>query len=297
MPLSPSAQSFTNSPIPAQAGIGLKFEHIREIIDTLPSIGWFEVHAENYMSDGGPSINALKEIRRNYPVSVHGVGLSIGGTEPLDGDHLNRLKRLVDRFEPGLVSEHLAWCTHEGAFLNDLLPLPYTRSSLANVIGHVNETQDMLGRTILIENPSLYVAYQHCEMTEPGFLNELASQTGCGILLDVNNVFVSASNLGFDPNVYLAEIDMNHVREIHLAGHHVKAVDQHVLRIDDHGSPVCSDVWDLYASVLQRVGPISTLIEWDTSVPSLATLLGEADLAQQHLSQLSTDGGCYGSAA
>ncbi len=297
MPSHSSQQGFASSPIPVRAGIGLKFEHIREILDTMPTVAWFEVHAENYMSAGGPSIQALENIRHHYPISVHGVGLSIGGVEPLDKTHLNRLKRLVDRIDPGLVSEHLAWCTSGGEFLNDLLPLPYDKNSLATVVAHVNETQDTLNREILIENPSLYVGFRRSNMTEPAFLNEIARRTGCGLLLDVNNVFVSASNLAFDPYGYLREINMDLVREIHLAGHHARPLGSQVIRIDDHGSPVSDDVWDLYAAALQGTGAVPTLIEWDTSIPALATLLAEAGRAQRILSSVSPDGGHHANAA
>ena len=292
-----SRQGFANNPIPARAGIGLKFEHIREILETMPPVAWFEVHAENYMSAGGPSIQALENIRRHYPISVHGVGLSIGSAGLLDKAHLRRLKRLVERTEPGLVSEHLAWCTSGSVFLNDLLPLPYDEKSLATVVAHVNEIQDTLGRVILIENPSLYISFLRSEMTEPAFLNEMARRTGCGILLDVNNVFVSASNLAFDPNAYLRELDMGLVREIHLAGHHARPLGSQVIRIDDHGSPVSDDVWDLYAAALQGTGAVPTLIEWDTNIPALATLLAEADRAHHAISNNSPDGGHRATAA
>jgi len=291
MPLPSPRQVFANGPIPARAGIGLKFEHIREIIETKPAVAWFEVHAENYMSAGGPSIQALEDIRSHYPISVHGVGLSLGGAESLDRAHLQRLKTLVKRFEPGLVSEHLAWCASGGAFLNDLLPLPYNEESLAKVAAHVDELQGALDRTILIENPSLYAGFRGSEMTEPAFLNEIAKRTGCGLLLDVNNVFVSASNLGFDPYGYLRELDMAPVGEIHLAGHHVRPLGDRVIRIDDHGSPVGDDAWDLFSRALQRTGPIPALIEWDTNIPALDILLAEAGRAQQALSSNTADGG------
>jgi uncharacterized protein len=297
MPLPSSQQGFANGPVPVRAGIGLKFEHIREILESMPRVAWFEVHAENYMSAGGPSLQALENIRRHYPISVHGVGLSLGGAEPLDRAHLNRLKGLVERIEPGLVSEHLAWCSSGGHFLNDLLPLPYDENSLATVIAHVNQIQDTLGRAILIENPSLYASFLGSEMTEPAFLNEVARRTGCGLLLDVNNVFVSASNLGFDPSRYLRELDMEFVGEIHLAGHHARPLGSRVIRIDDHGSPVNAEVWDLYAAALEATGAVPTLIEWDTNIPALATLLAEAGRAQKMLSSLSPDGDRHVSAA
>ena len=288
---------FVNEPIPAQAGIGLKFQHINEIVETNPPIAWVEVHAENFMSDGGPSIEALARIRRNTPVSIHGVGLSIGGAEPLDKDHLNRLKHLVERVEPGLVSEHLAWCTSDGRFLNDLLPVPYDEKSLATVVDHVNQTQDLLSRTILIENPSLYVGYKCSNIAEPDFLNELAKRTGCGLLLDLNNIFVSGSNLSFDPTTYLKNIDLKLVREIHLAGHHTRLLGDQSILIDDHGSPVCAKVWDLYKLALCDTIAIPTLIEWDNNIPALAVLLGEAQRAQQIMSNLEQRGGQHATAA
>lgn len=297
MSSSPSAQSFTDNSVPVQAGIGLKFEHIPEVLESNPTVGWFEVHAENFMSDGGPSIHALEQVRSAYPISVHGVGLSIGGMEPLDVDHLKRLKRVVDHFDPGLVSEHLAWCIHDGKFLNDLLPVAYTQSSLSNVVEHINQTQEFLDKRILIENPSLYVSFNQSEISEPDFLNELATRTGCGLLLDINNVYVSASNLQFDPQDYLDKINMEFVSEIHLAGHHEKHIGDQILRIDDHGSRVCDDVWKLYSSVIEQNGPIPTLIEWDTGVPSLITLLEEADSAQKILTKTPTIRGRYDSAA
>ena len=282
----PSQARFAKSPIPVSAGIGLKFEHIHEIIEQQPTLNWVEVHAENFMSDGGPSIRALEIIRENYPVSVHGVGLSIGSADSLDKLHLDRLKKLVQRFEPGLVSEHLAWSHFEGHFLNDLLPLPYNTETLQTVIQHVNQVQDVLNRQILIENPSLYLTYNECEMSEPEFLKEIADRTGCGLLLDVNNVYVSASNLNFDPQTYFKDFALNKVQEIHLAGHHERLIGGQILRIDDHGSRVCQNVWDLYSDIIGRVRPVPTLIEWDTNVPTLKTLQIEASIADQVLSKL-----------
>ena len=252
MPSISSQSGFVYEPIPARAGVGLKFQHINEILETNPPIAWVEVHAENFMSAGGPSLEALAKIRCNTPVSIHGVGLSIGGAEALDKDHLKRLKHLVEWVEPGLVSEHLAWCTSNGRFLNDLLPVPYDEKSLTSVIDHVNQTQDLLNRTILIENPSLYVGYKCSDISEPDFLNELAHRTGCGLLLDLNNIFVSASNLAFDPTTFLKNIDLKLVREIHLAGHHTRSLGNQSILIDDHGSPVCAKVWDLYQLALVR---------------------------------------------
>jgi hypothetical protein len=263
-------------PVPAKAGIGLKFEHIAEILSTRPPIGWLEVHAENYMGDGGKPVELLEEIARHYPVSVHGVGLSIGGVDDLDKAHLARLKRLVANVGPGLVSEHLAWCTKGGSHFSDLLPLPYTKEALDIVCAHVDEVQAHLGRQILIENPSLYIAFEASEMSETEFLNTLTHRTGCRLILDVNNVYVSASNIGYDAAGYIREIECSAVEEIHLAGHHLKELGNRTLLIDDHASRVSDPVWDLYATTLQATGRIPTLIEWDNDVPSLGVLVEEA---------------------
>lgn len=266
--------------IPASAGIGLKAEHYRAVLDEKPPVGFFEVHAENYMGEGGPPHRYLAAIREAYPLSLHGVGLSIGGPGPLDRDHLARLKRLIDAYEPGLFSEHLAWSTHETGYLADLLPLPYTQDTLARVSAHVAETQDRLGRQMLLENPSSYLAFDDSTMAETEFIGEIVRRTGCGLLLDINNVFVSARNLGSDPVAYLHSYPLAHVREIHLAGHDSDrdAAGQEVL-IDAHGTPVAPDVWRLYALAIQKLGPLPTLIERDNNVPPLAELAAEAQLA------------------
>lgn len=268
------------NPIPAAAGIGLKAQHYREILETDPPLGWFEVHPENYMGAGGPPHHYLTRIRERYPLSLHGVGLSLGSAGGLDPDHLRRLKTLVDRYEPGLVSEHLSWSVFDGAYLNDLLPLPLTEEALTHVAAHVDEMQTALGRRVLVENPSAYVRVRNDTMSEPEFLTELARRTGCGLLLDINNVYVSARNHGFDTGAYLDAIDPALVGEMHLAGHAVERIDGHELRIDDHGSEVCDAVWTLYASFIAYAGAKPTLIEWDTDVPELGTLLREAARAQ-----------------
>ena len=270
--------------IPARAGIGLKPEHMKAIMQSLPDIGWYEVHAENYMGAGGPPHRFLEWVRERYPLSIHGVGLSIGGAGPLDKAHLKRLRALIDRYEPGLFSEHLAWSTHEGVYFNDLLPLPYTAETLAHVAAHVDETQCALGRQILIENPSTYVAFEACGMSETEFLSELARRTGCGLLLDVNNIYVSAANHGFDADAYLAAFPAGHVGEIHLAGHFEAETDEDGrLLIDAHDSPVRDAVWSLYARALQRTGPLPALIEWDNDIPDFATLQSEAEKAERLL--------------
>jgi len=248
--------------IPARAGIGLKPEHRMAIMQSLPDIGWFEVHAENYMGAGGPPHRFLEWVRERYPLSIHGVGLSIGGAGPLDKLHLKRLRALIDRYEPGLFSEHLAWSTHEGVYFNDLLPLPYTAETLAHVAAHVDEAQCALGKQILIENPSTYVAFDACEIGEPEFLSELARGTGCGLLLDVNNIYVSAANHGFDADAHLDAFPAGHVGEIHLAGHFEAEADEDGrLLIDAHDSPVRDAVWSLYERALRRTGPLPAVIE------------------------------------
>ncbi len=263
--------------IPPRAGIGLKPEHTSGIMQSPPDVGWFEVHAENYMGAGGAPHRFLEWVRERYPLSVHGVGLSIGGAAPLDKAHLHRLRALIDRYEPGLFSEHLAWSTHDGAYLNDLLPLPYTAATLAHVAAHVAEVQDALGRQILIENPSTYIAFEESEMAETEFLRELVRRTGCGLLLDVNNVYVSAQNHGYDAEAYIRAFPAGHVHEIHLAGF-FEARDSAGERflIDAHDSPVRDAVWTLYARAIERTGTVPTLIEWDNDIPALATLAGQA---------------------
>lgn len=292
-------------PIPADAGIGLKAQHYQEILESGPALGWFEVHPENYMGAGGAPHHYLTRIRERYPLSLHGVGMSLGSAVPPDRDHLARLKTLVDRYEPGLVSEHLAWSAFDGVFLNDLLPLPLTYETLSHVVTHVDEVQETLGRRVLIENPSTYVRARGDEMIEPDFLTELARRTGCGLLLDINNVYVSACNHDFDAKTYLERIEPELVGEIHLAGHAVERVAGGELRIDDHGSQVCEAVWALYGGFIARAGVKPTLIEWDTDVPSLGTLQDEARRAQAILdAQMSllqkecvAQKGCVGDAA
>ena len=270
--------------IPARAGVGLKLEHVREILDGAADVGFFEVHAENQMGEGGAPHRLLAAIRERFPVSVHGVGLSIGGTGPLDRDHLARLTAVVARTDPGLVSEHLAWSTHDGVYVPDLLPLPYTEATLATVARHVDEVQEALGRPILIENPSTYLAFAETSLAE------LARRTGCGLLLDVNNVAVACANRQADPDAYLATFPMDVVGEIHLGGH---APDRdsagRPLLIDTHDRAVCDDVWGLYARALARAGrPIPTLIEWDSDVPVWPVLAGEAARAEAVLREIAS---------
>ena len=259
-------------------GIGLRSRHVSEIAATRPEIGFLEVHAENYMAET-PAMDRLLGLRRDYPVSVHGVALSLGSAEKLERRHLARFKALIDRVEPVLVSEHLAWSAIGGAYLNDLLPLPYTEESLDLFCRHVEEAQEGFGRRLLIENPSSYLRYRHSPIPEPEFMTAVARRTGCGILCDVNNVYVSASNFGFDPLAYLEALPIPAIGEIHLAGHHAaEGVD---VLVDHHGSRVAEPVWGLYVAALRRFGAVSTLIEWDTNLPALEILLDEARHAEQ----------------
>lgn len=271
-----------DSPIPARAGVGLKPEHYSDILESRPDIGWFEVHAENYMGAGGPPHHYLTAIRNDYPLSVHGVGLSIGSDGTLDADHLARLKAVCDRYEPGLFSEHLAWSTHDDVYLNDLLPVPYDEETLARVADHIDEVQSTVGRQMLLENPSTYVAFEGSDMSEIGFLSEVVQRTGCGLLLDVNNVHVSATNHNYDARAYLDAFPVGHVGEIHMGGHATDRDDAGAeILIDAHGSAVVDPVWDLYAHAIARAGETPTLIEWDNDVPPWPILLAEAEQAER----------------
>ena len=263
-------------------GVGFKPEHFEAIVDTRPQLGFFEVHAENYMGAGGAPHRRLDAIRERYPLSLHGVGLSIGSPGPLDQAHLQRLAAVAKRFEPALVSEHLAWSTHEGAFFNDLLPLPYTAETLGRVAEHIDEVQNALGRRMLLENPSTYVVFAESTWAETDFLREIARRTGCGLLLDVNNVFVSAVNHGHDPDRYLADFPLSAVGEIHLAGYAEDTDEAGLpLLIDAHNSPIREAVWALYTATIRRLGATLTLIEWDNDVPVWPTLLNETRRAER----------------
>jgi uncharacterized protein len=274
------------SPIPPRAGVGLKPEHYRDILNDAPDIGWFEIHAENYMGEGGAPHAYLTAVRERYPLSLHGVGLSIGGAGPLDKDHLARLAALAARYEPALFSEHLAWSSHDTVYLNDLLPLPYTEETLQRVSSHIDELQEALRRPMLLENPSTYVAFAETSMSEVEFLREIVRRTGCGLLLDVNNVFVQATNHGFDAAAYLDSFPAEHVGEIHLGGHAEDEDDDgSALLIDDHGREVADPVWGLYAQALARTGPKPTLIEWDNDVPAWPELFAEAQRADAVIAQ------------
>nr|WP_230808181.1 DUF692 domain-containing protein [Rhizobium sp. GN54] len=275
------ALRFPRHRIDGMAGTSFKHEHLTAILEEDRRHGFFEVHAENYMGDGGMPHRALTRIRQDYPVSIHGVCMSIGGPQPLDRRHLARFRALIERYEPALVSEHLAWSTHETTYFNDLLPLPYTADTLQHVADHIDEVQETIGRQILLENPSSYLTFTESTMTETAFIRELARRTGCGLLLDVNNVFVSATNLRTSALDYLADYPLDVVQEIHLAGHAVQSDDNgEPLLIDSHDGPVCDAVWDLYEAVLSGTGPIATLVEWDSAIPDWPTLTREAAAAQ-----------------
>jgi uncharacterized protein len=264
------------SPIPAAAGIGLRFPHHELVLRERPAVGWFELHAENYFG-GGSVRRVLEQLRRDYPLSLHGVGLSLGSAEELDVEHLRRIAQLVHDTEPGLVSEHLSWSVVGGAYLADLLPLPMTDEALDVVCRHVEQTQAVLKRRILIENPSTYLQFRHSSIPEWEFISAVSQRTGCGILCDVNNIFVSASNHDWDPQTYLNALPASAVEEIHLAGHALHTLDDgSVVRIDDHGSRVAAEVWALYAQALRRFGTTPTLIEWDSDIPAFDVLLDEA---------------------
>lgn len=267
--------------IPARGGVGLKAEHYRTIVETLPDVGFFEVHAENYMGAGGPPHRYLSAIRERYPLSLHGVGLSIGADRPLDEDHLQRLKRLIERYRPGLFSEHLAWSSHDSSFLNDLLPVPYTAETLTRVIEHIDQVQNALRRQMLLENPSTYLAFAESTYSEIDFIAEVVRRTGCGLLLDVNNVYVASTNQEWDPIAYIEAYPLAHVQEIHIAGYTREADDKgRPLLIDTHNRPVEEIVWSLYAHAVTLIGPVPTLIEWDADVPDWPTLKREADRAE-----------------
>ncbi len=265
--------------MPVRAGTSLKPEHYGDVLETTPpsKASWFEVHAENYMGAGGPPHHYLGRIREDYPLSVHGVGLSIGRAAPLNEDHLARLKDVVHRYEPALVSEHLAWSSHGPAYFPDLLPVPYTAETLGVVADHIDRVQEVLGRQILLENPATYIVFETSTLSETDFLTEIVRMTGCALLLDINNVHVSATNHNFDAKGYLREFPLKSVAEIHLAGH----AEDHdetgaPLLIDSHDRAISDPVWNLYRDTLESIGPIPTLIEWDADIPSFARLMSEA---------------------
>lgn len=267
---------------PTGCGIGLRTPHVGDIVETRPPVPWLEVHAENYMG-GGVAVRTVERLRRDYPISLHGVGLSLGSAGGVDTRHLERLAKLVERLDPALVSEHVSWSVNGGAYLNHLLPLPYTDETLDLLCRHVAQAQDRLRRRLLMENPSGYLRFRESPIPEPDFLNEVARRTGCGVLCDVNNVFVTCANLGGDARAWIDALEPRAVGEIHLAGHAVNDVDGATLLIDDHGSRVRDEVWSLFERAVDRFGAVPTLVEWDTNVPALAVLLDEATKADRRL--------------
>ncbi|WP_373352896.1 DUF692 family multinuclear iron-containing protein [Pseudoroseicyclus sp. CXY001] len=270
--------------LPAAPGVGYKPQHYAAILEDPAPVEWLEIHAENYMGEGGRPLAQLRALRERFPISVHGVGLSIGGAGPLDDAHLARLRQLCDWLEPASFSEHLAWSTHESAYFDDLLPLPYTDATLARVCAHVSQVQEALGRPMLLENPSSYLAFAESTWEEPAFLAEIARRTGCGLLLDINNVFISATNLGTSPRAYLDAFPLAEVGEIHLGGHDEAEDDAgRPLLIDSHGREVADPVWTLLDYALERAGPRPILIEWDNDIPDWPTLALEASRAEAAL--------------
>lgn len=266
--------------LPNAPGVGYKPQHFQEILDNSGVVQWLEIHAENYMGAGGRPLAQLEHLSERFPISVHGVGLSIGGEARLDPDHLDRLKTLVGWLQPTVFSEHLAWSSHESAFLNDLLPLPYTQDTLDRVCTHIDQVQNTIGRQMMLENPSSYLAFSESTYSEPEFLRQVAKRTGCGLLLDVNNVFVSATNLNYDPRGYISDYPLEYVGEIHLGGHDEDHDDHGApLLIDSHGKPVVDPVWALLDHTLAISGPKPILIEWDNDVPAWPELHAEAERA------------------
>jgi uncharacterized protein (UPF0276 family) len=280
--------SHTFDRLPNKTGVGYKAQHFADIMADAGPVAWLEIHAENYMGDGGRPLAQLRHLSQNFPISVHGVGLSIGAEGPLDPDHLARLKHLVDWLQPASFSEHLAWSTHDSHFLNDLLPVAYTEATLATVCDHIDQVQTLLGRQMLLENPSTYVAFSDSEMSEIDYIKQIVERTGCGLLLDVNNVFVSATNQQTDPYSYIDAFPVEAVGEIHLGGHDEDEDDHGApLLIDSHGREVVDPVWTLYDYTIAKSGPRPTLIEWDTDVPDWPVLAKEAERADRALAALS----------
>ena len=277
-----AATSVTNPrPVPARAGIGLRAAHFADAIASRPAVGWLEVHSENHFASAGPAHAALEALRADYPLSLHGVGLSPGSTDPLDREHLAQLAAAIARYEPAMVSEHLSWGVAGGRHTNDLLPLPYTHEALRHVTSRIQEIQDALGRRILIENVSSYLEFRGAELAEWEFLAELARRSGCGLLVDVNNVFVSACNHGFDARNYLLALPRDAVAEIHLAGHETRDVGGREILVDTHNARIRAEVWALYGSAVECFGRVPTLIEWDTDLPPLDVLVDEARIADR----------------
>ena len=279
--------NYKQKPIPAKAGIGFRHSHYIEIIEKLPEIAWLEIHSENFFADGGMPIHILEKVREKYPLSMHGVGLSLGSSDGLDKNHLVKLKKLVDEFNPALISEHISWSQTGGVFLNDLLPVPYTSEAIDVFVRNIKQMQDFLGRRILVENPSTYLEFNHSKMPEYEFLNQVADKAECGILCDVNNIYVCAINHKSNPEEYLRNIDHSKIGEVHLAGHATRALSSgDELLIDHHGDFVCDQVWQLYEKLITITGALPTLIEWDTDIPSLAILQGEAKKADEVMERI-----------
>jgi len=272
-------QSITEKSQPSP-GVGLRGPHIQEVLERQPDLGWLEVHPENYMANPA-ALSMIEKVRACYPLSLHGVSLSLGSVAEIDLHHLERLKFLVDRLEPFLVSEHLSWSRTDGAHLNELLPLPYTEEALDVMANHVDQVQSALGRKFLVENPSTYLRFRHSTMSEAEFLAKLVQRTDCGVLLDVNNLYVSKHNVGLSIPDYFTLLPDSAIGEIHVAGHAANRIEDQVVLIDDHGSPVADDVWSLYKETIQRYGNRPTLVEWDTNLPTLDVLVAEAMHAQR----------------
>ena len=281
--MSSAPEANSSGPIPAAAGIGLRSAHHEALLRERPRVGWIEVHTENYFHDGGPQVRDLERAREIYPLSLHGVGMGLGSADPLDRSHIAKLRRAIERFAPSLVSEHACWASHDGEHFNDLLPLPYTEESAAHLADRVAQAQDLLGRQILIENLSCYLSYKCSRLTEWEFLAAVVERSGCGLLLDVNNAYVNSVNVGLDAVAFINGLPVGAVGEIHLAGHARQVVDGREILLDDHGSKVPEPVWKLYELALRRFGRVPTLIEWDTNLPELSVLVGEADRAQRQL--------------
>lgn len=278
--------SYPPSQLPAEmVGIGLRYPYYEEVLSTDLNLGWLEVHPENYFG-GGAHRHFLSKAREHYQLSFHAIGLSLGSDQPVNAEHLRQFKELIDIYDPFHVSDHASWSASGNAHLNDLLPLPYTQESLTRLAENVERTQVYFGRTMLVENPSTYVAFKDNEMSEAQFMNELARRTGCGLLLDINNIYVQAVNHGFDPVAYIDEIKPEYVREMHLAGHTERDMNGVRLLIDTHNKPVCDDVWDLYIHAVKKFGAVPTLIEWDQDFPTLGALVGEAEKARRVISEV-----------
>jgi uncharacterized protein (UPF0276 family) len=283
---SPAVARYDLASLPTRAGVGFKSEHFGDIIASSADVGFFEVHAENFMGEGGPPHMQLGRLRQDYPLSLHGVGLSIGGAPPVEREHLDRVKKVIDRYEPAMFSEHLAWSTHAANYLNDLLPFPYTDETLKRVVSHVHQVQETLGRRVLLENPATYLQFDSSTYSEIDFLTEVVRQTGCGLLLDVNNAYVCAVNHAFSAESYIDAFPIDHVEEIHLAGYAIEADELNAtLLIDAHCQTVSDPVWRLYERALARRGPLPTLIEWDNDLPAWPILFAEAERAESFLSK------------